>query len=249
MINFFRRIRKQLADDNKPVKYFRYAIGEILLVVIGILIAIQLNEWRHSVINNNQKQTVLKALKVEFESNLEQMDTILFYSEKIIKFYPVVNEIIKKSEENISELDMQNAIANLGYTWTFNPSNGALRSAISSSQIHLLDNPRLIELLFSWEDVVKDSEEEAERMYKYQYQSSSFLSKYIRVSDTWRRDFPGFVIAYNPSDYKALFQDVAFEDYTSLTYAYAYEYIRELNTIKNQNKEILALINMEIKAQ
>ena len=45
MINFFRKIRKQLADDNKPLKYFRYAIGEIVLVVIGILIALSINNW------------------------------------------------------------------------------------------------------------------------------------------------------------------------------------------------------------
>ena len=45
MINFFRKIRKQLADDNKPLKYMRYAVGEIVLVVIGILIALQLNNW------------------------------------------------------------------------------------------------------------------------------------------------------------------------------------------------------------
>ena len=43
MIPFFRKIRKTLADDNKPIKYLRYAIGEIVLVVIGILIALQLN--------------------------------------------------------------------------------------------------------------------------------------------------------------------------------------------------------------
>ena len=45
MINFFRKIRKQLADDNKPLKYMRYAIGEIVLVVIGILIALSINTW------------------------------------------------------------------------------------------------------------------------------------------------------------------------------------------------------------
>ncbi len=42
MINFFRKTRKQLADDNKPLKYMRYAIGEIVLVVIGILIALSI---------------------------------------------------------------------------------------------------------------------------------------------------------------------------------------------------------------
>jgi len=47
MIPFFRRIRKKMADDNKPIKYMRYAIGEIVLVVIGILIALQINNWRN----------------------------------------------------------------------------------------------------------------------------------------------------------------------------------------------------------
>jgi hypothetical protein len=45
MINFFRKTRKKLSDDNKPLKYARYAIGEILLVVIGILIALSINNW------------------------------------------------------------------------------------------------------------------------------------------------------------------------------------------------------------
>ena len=45
MINFFRRIRKKLAGDSKPLKYMTYALGEIVLVVIGILIALQINNW------------------------------------------------------------------------------------------------------------------------------------------------------------------------------------------------------------
>lgn len=45
MIPFFKRIRKKMADDNRPIKYIRYAIGEIVLVVIGILIALQINTW------------------------------------------------------------------------------------------------------------------------------------------------------------------------------------------------------------
>ena len=52
MISFFRNIRKKLADNNppngragKPIKYMRYAVGEIALVVIGILIALSINNW------------------------------------------------------------------------------------------------------------------------------------------------------------------------------------------------------------
>jgi len=55
MINFFRKRRKTLANENKALKYTRYAIGEIILVVIGILIALQLNTW-----NEGRKQKVLE---------------------------------------------------------------------------------------------------------------------------------------------------------------------------------------------
>ena len=45
MFKFFRKIRKKLADDNKPLKYMGYAIGEIVVVVVGILIALSINNW------------------------------------------------------------------------------------------------------------------------------------------------------------------------------------------------------------
>jgi hypothetical protein len=55
MIPFFRRIRKNLADKNQFLKYARYAIGEIVLVVIGILIALQINTW-----NEHRKERALE---------------------------------------------------------------------------------------------------------------------------------------------------------------------------------------------
>jgi len=50
MLKFFRKIRKDLLSDGKTGKYLKYAIGEIVLVVIGILIALQINNW-----NENRK--------------------------------------------------------------------------------------------------------------------------------------------------------------------------------------------------
>ena len=66
MINFFRKIRKKMADDNKPIKYMRYAIGEIVLVVIGILIALQINNWNEQRIESNEEQLILLNLKEDF---------------------------------------------------------------------------------------------------------------------------------------------------------------------------------------
>jgi len=63
MIPFFRKIRKQFADDNKPLKYMRYAIGEIVLVVVGILIALQINNWNEEFQNKSLEIKALENLK------------------------------------------------------------------------------------------------------------------------------------------------------------------------------------------
>jgi len=74
MIPFFRRIRKQLAGNNKPVQYLRYAIGEIVLVVIGILIALQINNWNTQRIENKKLQTYYQNMHEEIGVSLAMME-------------------------------------------------------------------------------------------------------------------------------------------------------------------------------
>jgi hypothetical protein len=72
MINFFRKFRKEMAENNQFLKYSRYAIGEILLIVLGIFIALQLQNW-----NEKRKQ------EAQFKVTLEQLyNTIKFDTEK-----------------------------------------------------------------------------------------------------------------------------------------------------------------------
>ena len=68
MIPFFRKIRKKLADDNRPIQYIRYAIGEIVLVVIGILIALQINNWNE----DNKSRKIEHKLLRELRDDLEE---------------------------------------------------------------------------------------------------------------------------------------------------------------------------------
>ena len=75
MINFFRKIRKQLADDNKPMKYLRYAIGEILLVVVGILIALSINNWNEQRKTNRKELSILTEVKNALNANKEILKT------------------------------------------------------------------------------------------------------------------------------------------------------------------------------
>jgi len=68
MLNFFRRIRKQLANDNQFRRYFQYAFGEVALIMIGIFMALQLQNW-----NERRKQ------EIEFNVILEQVYNAVFY--------------------------------------------------------------------------------------------------------------------------------------------------------------------------
>jgi len=76
MLPFFRKIRFQLAQDNQFLKYSRYAIGEIILVVIGILIAIQFNNWNEQRQTEKQQGLLLLSLKEDLELDLKYLDSL-----------------------------------------------------------------------------------------------------------------------------------------------------------------------------
>ena len=74
MPRFFNRIRKQLAKDNKFFQYSRYAIGEIVLVVIGILIALQVNNWNESNREIASLASTLKSANTHFTTEIEKAE-------------------------------------------------------------------------------------------------------------------------------------------------------------------------------
>ena len=91
MIPFFRKIRKKMADDNRPLKYMRYAIGEIVLVVIGILIALQINTWNegrktriitHEYLNNIKNDLLADSLNYK-----DIRDREAYWKKRIANYY------------------------------------------------------------------------------------------------------------------------------------------------------------------
>ncbi len=101
MIPFFRKIRKQFADDNMPVKYMRYAIGEIVLVVIGILIALQINNWNENRKNKKHFKVTLDHLYTSIKVDLD----ILYYNQNALKDQiALVDEILVNFDNIESQL-------------------------------------------------------------------------------------------------------------------------------------------------
>lgn len=74
MINFFRNLRRRLLTENKFSKYLLYALGEILLIVIGILIALQINNWNQNKLREKKEVEMLNLLKSDLLEGISEFD-------------------------------------------------------------------------------------------------------------------------------------------------------------------------------
>jgi len=77
MLRFFRVIRQNLLMENKNAKYFKYAIGEVLLVVIGILIAVNINNWNDRRADNALETKYLLGIITDIEGNYTRMQEVI----------------------------------------------------------------------------------------------------------------------------------------------------------------------------
>ena len=99
MLNIFRNIRQKLAAENLPdrqagkvMTYLRYAIGEIFLVVIGILIALQVNNWNETRKENISESEFIKAVKNDLKNDKDYIQVIVRDAEKKISAYKLLNK-------------------------------------------------------------------------------------------------------------------------------------------------------------
>jgi hypothetical protein len=84
MIKFFRKIRRKMLTENKFSKYLIYAIGEIVLVVIGILIALGINNWNQNITYKNELTQIVKEVRNDLNNDVEFLNLMIKISEKTI---------------------------------------------------------------------------------------------------------------------------------------------------------------------
>jgi len=105
MIKFFRKIRQKLLTENKFRNYLLYALGEIILVVLGILIALQINNWSEVRKNENIEYQYLNRLKTEFESTLIESNETYSYSKEYKRLSELLLKVISTDTVvNLTEL-------------------------------------------------------------------------------------------------------------------------------------------------
>ncbi|MGD1947914.1 MAG: DUF6090 family protein [Croceivirga sp.] len=169
MSKFFRRIRQELLSENKFSKYLLYSIGEVVLVVIGILVALQIDNWNERQKEEKKEQAFLKDINLDFKSNKEQLDSIVEFNkislhagrrlEEILKKFDAQNPVVTETNKMYADsIGLYNRVA-----WrikSFNPKNGTVEALLNSSSFDLITNDTLRRNLIAWKDVLGDYLEE-----------------------------------------------------------------------------------------
>ena len=160
MLRIFRTLRQRLLSENRLSKYLLYAVGEILLVVVGILIALQVNNWNQTRLDKKAETAYLERLMKELEQDLESISATLDLYEGRKKRA----EFLMASKTNSSIVEAEptyfiQSIEYAGYTNTPAVSDHTYEEIKSSGRLAIITNESLRSLLSGYYTRVKNREQ------------------------------------------------------------------------------------------
>ena len=212
MLKFFRQVRQKLLKENRFSSYALYAIGEILLVVIGILIALQINNWNETRKDRNSELVALNELKNEFMTNRKsfaKQHEINTRSEQRWKKYllTITDRKLPLSAKAIQRAPMQSTVSNI--------SNSSFNAILSSGRIDNISNDSLKLLLLGWSDIFGD-----------------YREMEMAYTDLSRKEFFPYERSLIPTYSKGPFEELAF-----LNEIYSEEEINEFRKKANTDMQ------------
>ncbi|MCB0655281.1 MAG: hypothetical protein KDC57_04050 [Saprospiraceae bacterium] len=155
----FGNSRRNYLSDNKLAKYLKYATGEIVLVVIGILIALQVNNWNTNRIERNDEQKLLQQVKNEFQLNDNQLlEKIERRKNELLSVLNIL-QIIDAKRLTQEQTKLDSLLASAISVFTFDPVNGIMNQLIQAGKLSLIRNDSLSNMLSNWDGILADYKE------------------------------------------------------------------------------------------
>jgi hypothetical protein len=199
--------------ENKTGKYFKYAIGEILLVVIGILIALQVSNWNTSRIDSVEEQKALQSLYSEFNSNKKSVSEAIQSNQNSIDTGRLIMRIINTDIKILKTQNTDRLLFDIFESGNFNSTENSILEILQSSKLQNLKNDTLKKLIFQWsqkKDRVLDNEKAVSSKSDYLV---AYLTKRYPLKNI---DAFGILNWKKPStievDKYAIFYDLEFEN-------------------------------------
>ena len=147
MFPFLRKIRQRLLTQNKVSGYLLYAIGEIVLVVIGILIALQINNWNEQQKQNKLEKEYYCRLLEDVIQDREQVTNLIAQSESRLKASNQAVRLLQKEKTKKQEIGTQISLSIRAIYSDFKPNNSAFEDLKSGANLNIIRDKNVIKAL------------------------------------------------------------------------------------------------------
>ncbi|RRQ47983.1 hypothetical protein DZC72_09595 [Maribacter algicola] len=222
-MKIFRKIRKKFLSDNNFSKYFIYAIGEIVLVVIGILIALQINNWNQAKKDNNALKEYLVKIKSHTIEDLYKLDSVTRGRTQIAQLcIKARRSILDKTEDENLILFMSSGFAFADIN--FKPNTGGYEALKNSIYFGKINNTPLDSLLTRYHSLIEEIAASEKSYNDYAKSQQAYLSTQFDRSLM-------LAYAFVPPDslkLRATTQAEYFEDFDAYTSAAPYRNVISL---------------------
>lgn len=242
MIKFFRRIRKSLLTENKTARYFKYAVGEIFLVVIGILIALHINNWNQERQLKNEEKIILKNIHTEFLENKKTLLLGLDENKQGSNASLTLLNLVGQKRQFIQQHNLDSLMYVMLETGSFRPSENTISDLLQSGKLQLIKNEKLKSLLYKWTRNLKKTDITYNRVeLKIDNELVPYLSKYYSMKDIDRYG----ILQWKSKtllniDKLSIFEDIQFENIMD-------DYLYRVKSAGNNLKELLNVIEEIIR--
>lgn len=153
MLFLLRKIRRKLiSPDNKAVTYLLYAVGEIFLVVVGILIAVSIDDWKEDQIKREKRVVFLQNLQSDYETNLENIDPVLHFADSIYQSSNRFLTLAGALQINVPMDTLYHYASSTRYFANFTPLNATYKTAQATGDIGLIQDKELLELFIRYQE-------------------------------------------------------------------------------------------------
>ena len=251
MLPLFRRIRQRLLKKKSFSKYLLYAIGEVLLVVIGILIALQVNNYNEDANRKKAEQKALSNLQLDFEYNLSKLKEGIRINEGNLKACMKILDHTGKRYSATFPID--SVLGEIASSQQYFPQNGFLLDLINSGNLGLFENDLLRNRLSLWLpslETLKNREaiciEFDNDLIRFVFKKGSWLDSDKADVDQTIKDlhFPesGF-----DTDNRELLKSLEFENMIENQVVFLAILLEEQQNCLKLNQEILDLLKAGLK--
>jgi len=241
MLGFLRKIRHSLIKENRFSKYLLYAIGEIILVVVGILIALQINNWNQRRLNRIEEKNILSALHNEFLENKKKLDSVTIIYESGLNANMVLMNLIGKSAQELQKYDLDSLFYASLPDSQIVFSNNTVQNIVQTGKLDIIENPEIVQLINQWEaTTVMIKERESTLKSWIDNHLFPLLNDYVAFKEIDHNgNMPWGGKSSLETDYKTLFKMLKYENVQDNVLWY---HNKNLNGLKIANNVILKII-------